>query len=278
MPREDEVLPAEEQSLPTTASPTVDSPGYVPESDPEEDPEEDGEEDLKDDPADYPTDGGDDGDNEDESSDDNEDDDVDIKGDDEEEHPAPANSTAVALPVVDQASSAEETKLFEIDESAATPPPHLAYHIPLPPLPVIPPPLPVSPTYPLGYRAVMIQLRAEAPSTSHSPLPHIILSYTRADTPPSGTPPLLPIPLPTSSPPLYLLSTNRRADRPEVTLPPQKRLCFTFGPRYEVEESSSAAAARPNRGFRADYGFVATMDREIRRDLERDVGYGITDT
>ncbi|GKA40993.1 hypothetical protein Tco_0733586 [Tanacetum coccineum] len=278
MPREDEVLPAEEQSLPTTASPTVDSPGYVPESDPEEDPEEDGEEDLKDDPADYPTDGGDDGDNEDESSVDDEDDDVDIKGDDEEEHPAPANSTAVALPAVDQASSAEETKPFEIDESAATPPPHLACHIPLPPLPVLPPPLPVSPTYPLGYRAVMIQLRAEAPSISHSPPPHIILSYTKADTPPSGTPPLLPIPLLTSSSPLRLLSTDRKVDRPEVTLPPRKRLCFAFGPRYEVEENSSAAAARPNRGFRADYGFVATMDREIKRDLERDVGYGITDT
>ncbi|GKF65936.1 hypothetical protein Tco_0192453, partial [Tanacetum coccineum] len=26
------------------------------------------------------------------------------------------------------------------------------------------------------------------------------------------------------TPPLYLLSTDRRADRPEVTLPPQKRL------------------------------------------------------
>ncbi|GKF79685.1 hypothetical protein Tco_0235253 [Tanacetum coccineum] len=65
---------------------------------------------------------------------------------------------------------------------------------------------------------------------------------------------------------------------PEVCLPPQKRLCFTFGPRFEVEESSSAAAARPTRGFREDYGFVATMDREIKRDLERDVGYGITDT
>ncbi|GJY70505.1 hypothetical protein Tco_0474208, partial [Tanacetum coccineum] len=33
-----------------------------------------------------------------------------------------------------------------------------------------------------------------------------------------------------------------------------------------VEESSSAAAARPAGGLRADYGFVATMDREIRRD------------
>ncbi|GKA31565.1 hypothetical protein Tco_0717870 [Tanacetum coccineum] len=84
--------------------------------------------------------------------------------------------------------------------------------------------------------------------------------------------------LPTSSPPLYLLSTDRRADRPEVTLPPRKRLGIAFSPRYEVEESSSTPTARPPRGFRADYGFVATMDKEIMRDLERDVGYGITDT
>nr|GFC88352.1 hypothetical protein [Tanacetum cinerariifolium] len=45
-----------------------------------------------------------------------------------------------------------------------------------------------------------------------------------------------------------------------------------------VEESSSAAAARPAGGLRADYGFVATMDREIMRDPEREVGYGITDS
>ncbi|GJV58937.1 hypothetical protein Tco_1465037 [Tanacetum coccineum] len=68
--------------------------------------------------------------------------------------------------------------------------------IPSPPLPVSSPvpvsplPLPASPTYPLGYRSVMIWLRAETPSTSH-PLP--------SSTPPSGTPPLLPIPLPTPS-------------------------------------------------------------------------------
>ncbi|GKF81912.1 hypothetical protein Tco_0243568, partial [Tanacetum coccineum] len=36
--------------------------------------------------------------------------------------------------------------------------------------------------------------------------------------------------------------------------------------------------ARPPGGFRADYGFVATIDKEIMRDLKRDVGYGITDT
>ncbi|GKC73268.1 hypothetical protein Tco_1119151 [Tanacetum coccineum] len=267
MPPEEEVLLAEEQLLPATLLPTADSPGYVHESDPEEDPEEDDDEDLGEDPADYPVDGGDDGDDEDESSNDDEDDDVDIEEDEEEEeHLAPADSIIVALPAVDHAPSAEETKPFKTDESAATPPPHPAYRVarllaiptppPLPlslwssslpqipssslppilsPLPVSSPP-PSSPTYSLGYRAAMIRLRAEAPSTSHSPPPHIILSHTR------------------------------------------KRLCFAFGPRYEVRESSSATAATPTGGFRADYGFVATIDREIRRDLERDIGYGITDT
>ncbi|GJW29547.1 hypothetical protein Tco_0046422 [Tanacetum coccineum] len=147
----------------------------------------------------------------------------------------------------------------------------------LSPLPVSSPP-PASPTYPLGYRAAMIWLRAEASSTSHSPPPHIILSHTRADTPPLGTPLLLPIPLPTSSPSLLLPSADHGTDRPEVCLPPRKRLCFAFGPRYEVGESSYAAVARPTGCFRVDYGFVATMDREIRHDLERDVSYGITDT
>ncbi|GKF87308.1 hypothetical protein Tco_0258185, partial [Tanacetum coccineum] len=51
---EDDVLPAEEQSLPVAVSPTTDSPGYITESNPDEDPEED-DEDFEEDPADYPT-------------------------------------------------------------------------------------------------------------------------------------------------------------------------------------------------------------------------------
>nr|GFC95431.1 hypothetical protein [Tanacetum cinerariifolium] len=78
------------------------------------------------------------------------------------------------------------------------------------------------------------------------------------------------------SPPLQLPSASRREDRPEVTLPARKRLDIALGPRYEVGESLSAAAARPAKGFRADYGFVATVDREIMRDPKREVGYGIT--
>nr|GFB36422.1 hypothetical protein [Tanacetum cinerariifolium] len=62
-----------------------------------------------------------------------------------------------------------------------------------PPLPVLSPAPPPSPIRSLGYRAVMIRLRAEAVSTSYS----------------------LPL-----QPP----SASRREDIPEVTLPPQKRL------------------------------------------------------
>nr|GFB63477.1 hypothetical protein [Tanacetum cinerariifolium] len=78
--------------------------------------------------------------------------------------------------------------------------------------------------------------------------------------------------------PAPLPSASYREDRPEVTLPPRKRLGIALGPRYEVEESSSAAAARPAGGLRADYEFVTTMDREIMHDPEREVGYGITDS
>nr|GEW71630.1 putative reverse transcriptase domain-containing protein [Tanacetum cinerariifolium] len=215
---------------------------------------------------------------EEESSEDDEDDDMDIKADEEEEeeeeHLAPADSVVVASTATDQAPSAEETEPFETDESAATPPPHPAYRmtarisipapvpmpawtdseIPFPPLPpILSPPSPILSLAPppslirsLGYRAAMIRLQDEAASTS--------------------------------SPPLKLPSASHREDRPEVTLPPQKRLGIALGPRYEVGESSSAAAARPTGGLRADYGFVATMDREIMRDPEREVGYRITDS
>ncbi|GKA46669.1 hypothetical protein Tco_0739552 [Tanacetum coccineum] len=102
---------------------------------------------------------------------------------------------------------------------------------------------PASPIRPLGYRAAMIRLRSETPSISH------------------------PLPLPTSSPPLQLLSSNRRTDRLEITLPPRKRLGINLGPRYEIGESSAAAATRPIGGHRADYGFVGTIDTEIRRQI-----------
>nr|GEU42876.1 hypothetical protein [Tanacetum cinerariifolium] len=56
MPPEDDVFPAEEQSLPVAATPTADSSGYILEFDPNGDLEEDDEEDPGEDPADYPAD------------------------------------------------------------------------------------------------------------------------------------------------------------------------------------------------------------------------------
>ncbi|GJU20514.1 hypothetical protein Tco_1153856 [Tanacetum coccineum] len=243
MPPEDEILPTEDQTLSATDSPTTDSPGYIPESDPEEDLEEDDDEDPEEDLADYPADGGDDGDDEDEPSDDDEDEpsnddegeEVNNEADDEEEeeHPALADSTAVALPAIDQALSAEETELFKTDDFAATPPPHPAYRI-----------------------TARISISA--------PVPTPVWSDAEIPFPPL---PLIPSPSLPLSPPL-----------PVSAPPPASPIRIALSPGYEVEESSSAAAARPARGLRADYGFVATMDGEIRRDLERDVGYGITDS
>ncbi|GJW09738.1 hypothetical protein Tco_1575565 [Tanacetum coccineum] len=236
MPPKDDVLPAEEQPLLVVVSPTADSLGYITESYPEKDPKEE-DEDSEEDPADYPDD----------------------RDDEEEEHlassdsvPPPACCTTTRMSIWDQTpipfpSAAEVDRFLAISTPSPSPP--TSYSSPLPqipspplpvssPLPVSPPPLPASPTHSLGYRAAMIQLRAELPSTSHLlPLPSpIVLSHTiasmammraaapctyilasRSETPPSGTPPLLPIPLPTPSPPLLLPSTECRAGVSEDT-------------------------------------------------------------
>ncbi|GJY80149.1 hypothetical protein Tco_0492900 [Tanacetum coccineum] len=120
---------------------------------------------------------------------------------------------------------------------------------PTPPLP----PFFLSPRIrPPRTRAAMAQMRATTPSTYHP----LLLS---------GTPPLLPIPLPA-------LSTSRRANIPEVDTPPQKRLLLTTPrPSCEVGESSATAAARqPGRtiAHRVDYSLVDTMETSFR-DTER---------
>ncbi|GKB16386.1 hypothetical protein Tco_0850309 [Tanacetum coccineum] len=244
MPPKDEVF--EEQPLPAVVSPTADSLGYIADSNLEED-----EEDPKEDPIDYPANrGDDDDDDDDESSDDDADDDDDVEEEEEEEHPAPADSVPPPVHRV--------TARMSIRDEPPTPfwsEAEIARLLAIP----SPPPSPLSPW--------------------SSPLPQI----PSPPLPVSSPVPVSPPPLPAS--PTYPLGyraamiwQRAEADRLEVCLPPRKRLCIALGPRYEVGESSSAPAARPTGGFRADYGFVATLDREIRRDPERDVGYGITDT
>ncbi|GJW12192.1 putative reverse transcriptase domain-containing protein [Tanacetum coccineum] len=256
IPQEDEILSAEEQPLHAASSPTVDSPGYVPESDLEEEPEED-DEDPEEDPADYPADRDDD-------DDDDDDEDEDKDEEEEEEHPAPADSVppvhrmTAKISIPDKPSiSLPPTEEVERLLALTTPPPSLLTplssplpHIPSPPFPASPP---ASPIHPLGYRAAMIRQRAETPSTSHL------------------------LPLPTLPPPLLLLSSDHRTDMPEITLPPRKRLGIDLGPRYDIRESSTAAATRLIGGRRADYGFVGTTDTEIRRQRAEEVGYGIRD-
>nr|GFB53918.1 hypothetical protein [Tanacetum cinerariifolium] len=63
-----------------------------------------------------------------------------------------------------------------------------------------------------------------------------------------------------------------RADRPEVTLPPRKRLSIVHCPGYEAGESSVATAARLIKGRRADYGFVDSVEAEIRRRIVENIG------
>ncbi|GKE04427.1 hypothetical protein Tco_1396445 [Tanacetum coccineum] len=220
-------------------------PEFMPtddESDPEEDPEED-DEDPGEDPADYPAD----------------------RDDDDEEEEEPSGDD------VDDEEEDEEDKEDEEDEHEEHP--ALADFVPPPPV---------------HRMTVTISIRAE-PSISLPPreeverllalttLPPSLLTPLSSPLPHIPSAPLLPIPAPISSPPILLPSTDRREDRPEFCLPPWKRLCSTKGPRYEVGESSSIAAARPTGGRRADYGFVDTMDTEIKRQKAKEVGYGIRD-
>ncbi|GJS10500.1 putative reverse transcriptase domain-containing protein [Tanacetum coccineum] len=198
-------------------------------------------------------------------------------------HPAYRMTARISIPEplpVPAWSDSEVARLLAISSPPASPLSPWSSSPPQIPLPVSPPPPvltapPPSPIRSLGYRAATIRMRAEAAATSDSPPlpPPFILSPTRPDAPPP-----LPTSAPTSFPPLSLPTDSHREGRPEVNLPPRMGLGLALGPGYEVGESSAAAAARPAGGLRADYGFVATMDRLVRRDPERYVGYGITDS
>ncbi|GKC86941.1 hypothetical protein Tco_1147590, partial [Tanacetum coccineum] len=296
----DDEIVAEDQPYANDASPTAQSPDYVLESDPEADPEEDDDEDPEEDPVDYPADGGDDGDDEEGSSEDDEapyaEETEPFKTDESAAtpppHPAYRVTARISIPAPVPTpvwSDAEAARLLAISTPPSSPLSPWSSplpHIPSPsqslspPLPVLSPTPPPSPIHSLGYRAAMIRMRAEAASTSHSlplPLP-FILSPTRPDASLLGIPPPLPKSVSTSSPPLLLPSASHREDRPEVTLPPRKRLGIALGPGYEVGGSLYAAATRPAGGLSSDYGFVATIDKEIRHDPEREVRYGIIDS
>nr|GEX77834.1 hypothetical protein [Tanacetum cinerariifolium] len=312
LPSVDDVFPAEEQSLPAAVLPTAESPGYITDSELEMDPEEEDGDDEKSkgDSIDYPTSRGDDEDGDDLSEDDADDEDEEESSDskeEEEEHLAPTVPALALHSSIAASEDSDQTKPFEEGETTATPPPY-AYrvtarisvrpHIPMlfpseseverllaiptPPLsPVLPtsyplPPFlmplpmftPLPPPPPIilpRTRASMVLMRSATPST------FILAPLLR--TPPIGTPPLLPIPLPTSSFPLPLLlpSTSCREGIPEVDMPLQKKARFTTPTGgYEVDESSVAATARQIRpaltvdGRRAEDRLIGILRRERR--------------
>nr|GEW42263.1 putative reverse transcriptase domain-containing protein [Tanacetum cinerariifolium] len=279
-PTEEQPLPA--AVSPTAESPRYITDSK-PEMDPEEEDGDDeksegdsincltnrGDDDADDDGDDLSEDGADDEDEE-ESSDSEE---------EEEELLAPT----VPAPALHSSISAFEdyvqTEPFEEGKTAATPPPSVYHvtarisvrpHIPMPfpseseverllaipttplslvlptsyplppflmPLPIFTPLPPPPPIILPRTRASMVLMRYAAPSTFIlAPLSRTLLI---------GRPPLLPIPLPTSSLPLPLLlpSTSCREGIPEADMPLQKRARFTTPTSgYEVGESSAATA------------------------------------
>ncbi|GKB66526.1 hypothetical protein Tco_0927938 [Tanacetum coccineum] len=222
MPLKDEILSAEEQPLPAVSSPTVDSPGYVPESNQEEEPEED-DEDPEEDPVDYPADRDDDDDEEEEEPSRDDADDEDGDEEEEEEHPASADSVPLVHRMTARKSIRDEPSISLLPREDVE-------------------------------RLLALTTLLPSPLTLlSSPLPQI------PSPPLPASPPASAFPASPSASPIH------PADRPEITLPPQKRLGIDLGPRYKIGEGSSAAAARLTRGRRADYGFVGTMDTEIRR-------------
>nr|GFB54478.1 hypothetical protein [Tanacetum cinerariifolium] len=278
LPAKEQPLPA--AASPAAESPgyITDS---KPEKEPEE--EDGDDEKPEGDSIEYPTsrrddDADDDGD--DLSKDDADDEDEEESSDseeEEEEHLAPTVPVPALHSSISASEDSDETEPFKEGETAATPPPfgyriaarisvqphilmsfrseseverllviptpplspvsHIScplppFHMPLPIFIPLPPPLHI--ILPRT-RAYMVLMRSAAPST--------FILAPRSRTPPIGTPPLLPIPLHTSSFPLPLLlpSTSGRESIPEADIPLWKRARFTTPTGgYKVGESSVA--------------------------------------
>ncbi|GKF28876.1 hypothetical protein Tco_0095218, partial [Tanacetum coccineum] len=276
IPLEDEhEFPAEEQPLPPVVSPTVESPGYVVESDLEEDPEEYEDDETEDGPVDYPIDDGEDGDNDDGDSsrddaddedEDEEDEEDEDKEDEEEEHLAPVDST-IFVPTVELISSPERTK----PASISLPPEAEVKRLLA--MPTTPPSPPISLSPPSARERLarcMALFSYSLPPPVPSPLlpssgcPTQIQTLRIASTQALVDAVTAALPSPPLPPSLYIPPPiDCRDDIPESERPPRKRsYLFALGPSYEVEESSTA---RPIGGRGVDYGFVSTLDAEERR-------------
>nr|GEV52234.1 hypothetical protein [Tanacetum cinerariifolium] len=224
IPLEDEnVLSAEEQPLPHVDSPTVESPGYVAESDPEEykdDKSEDG-------PVDYPMDGGDDGDDDDGDSSGDDADDEDTY-EEEEEHLASANA-AVVVSTVEPVSPPEGTEPASIP---LLPEAEIERLLAMPTTP----PSPLTLLSPPSARESLARCTAPSTHSSPPPVPSPLLPSSGCLTQIqtlriASTQALIDVvtaalPSPPLPPPV-----DRRDNIPKIELPPRKKSCsFALGP------------------------------------------------
>nr|GEU43194.1 reverse transcriptase domain-containing protein [Tanacetum cinerariifolium] len=303
IPLEDEhVISAEEQPLPPINLPTVESLGYVAESDPKKDPKEYEDDETEDGPVDYPMDGGDDRDDDDSDSsgDDADDEDEDEEDEEEEEHLASADS-AIVIPTVELVSPPEGTEpvipspFTNTTTTGARITVRLQAIISLPPKAEVerllamptPPPSPLTSLSPPSAGERLARCTAPSAGPSPPPIPSPLLPSSGCPTQiqtleMSSTHALIDavtvaLPSPPLPPPLYIPPpVDRRDYILETEMPPRKRLCLsTLGSRYEIGESSTA---RPTGGRGIDYGFVSTLDAEARWRGIGEVGYGIRNT
>nr|GEZ44639.1 putative reverse transcriptase domain-containing protein [Tanacetum cinerariifolium] len=253
IPLEDEhILPAKEQPLPPVVSPTVESPGYVAESDPEEDHEEYEEDEAEDGLVDYSMDRGDDDDNGDSSGYDVDDEDEDDEEEEEEEEHLALADSALVIPIDELVSPPEGTELTIPPPSTDTT--TIGARITIRPQTSI-----SLPPEAVFERVLAIPTPSPSPLTSLSP-PSVGERLTRSMAPAA-------LPLPPLPPSSYLPPpVDRRDGILESDQPPHKRLCLaTLGSRYEVGESST-------RGRGVDYGFADTVKAKMRHHEEAQDG------
>ncbi|GJV83252.1 hypothetical protein Tco_1523150 [Tanacetum coccineum] len=122
----------------------------------------------------------------------------------------------------------------------------------------------------------------DIPTPPPSPLTPLSSPLPQIPSPPLPVSPPLPIsppPLPASlTYPLgfkaAMIRQRAEEDRPEVCLPPRKRLCIAQGPRYEVRELIFTLDAYPTRGFKKDrLWFCASFGwANLAHDPREDVG------
>nr|GEV51218.1 putative reverse transcriptase domain, ribonuclease H-like domain, aspartic peptidase domain protein [Tanacetum cinerariifolium] len=86
------------------------------------------------------------------------------------------------------------------------------------------------------------------------------------------TPP--PSPLTSYSSPLSQIPSPPLLASPTHSLGYRAAMIWLRATRFEVEKCSSTPTARHTGGFRVDYGFVGTLDAEIRHDPDREIELG----